>query len=55
MTSLVTEEMLDAFAVEAPWDGLSDAVCERYTHVDRAVLYTPPYRGDDRWETVLGG
>jgi len=55
MTSLITDEMLEAFAVEAPWGDLRDEIEARYSHVDRVVLYTPPYRGGERWQAILDG
>lgn len=44
----VTDEMVDAFSVEADWPDLRDAVEARYDHVDRVSLYTP-FDGGDRW------
>lgn len=49
----VTDEMLDAFSVEADWPDLRDAVEDRYEHVDRVSLYTP-FDGGDRWRHLTG-
>ena len=49
MAALVTDEMLAAFTVEAPLDGLAAALRERYTGVlDRVVPYLPLERRADR-------
>jgi probable F420-dependent oxidoreductase len=49
MAALVTDEMLAAFAVEAPLDGLAAALRERYAGVlDRVVPYLPLERRADR-------
>jgi probable F420-dependent oxidoreductase len=53
MTELITDEMLETFAVDAPWDELDEAVEDRYDHVDRVVLYTPPFRGENRWAKLF--
>jgi probable F420-dependent oxidoreductase len=56
MPGLVTEEMLRAFAVEAPTDELGGVLRERYTGlVDRIALYAPfvPGERDDFWRTLL--
>lgn len=40
MAAVITDEMLDHFAVEASWDGLADALSEKYDGIaDRLVLY----------------
>jgi probable F420-dependent oxidoreductase len=44
----VTDEMVEAFSVEADWPELVDALERRYNHVDRISLYTP-FDGGDRW------
>lgn len=48
MPELVTDEMLETFAVEAPWSELRDAIEQRYSHVDRVALYMP-FDGTDAW------
>ncbi|MFO7927625.1 MAG: TIGR03617 family F420-dependent LLM class oxidoreductase [Halobacteriota archaeon] len=48
----VTDEMLEAFSVEADWPDLRAALEERYEHVDRVSLYTP-FDGGDRWRHLL--
>jgi probable F420-dependent oxidoreductase len=49
MAALITDEMLAAFAVEAPLDGLAAALRERYVGVlDRVVPYLPLERRADR-------
>jgi probable F420-dependent oxidoreductase len=56
MPGLVTDEMLDAFTVQAAPEGLGDAVKERYEGlVDRVALYEPFVAGqrDDFWRTVV--
>lgn len=44
----VSDEMVDAFSVEADWPDLRDAIEERYDHLDRVSLYAP-FDGGDRW------
>ncbi len=40
MASLITDEMLEHFTVESTWDGLADALGEKYDGVaDRLILY----------------
>lgn len=40
MAAVITDEMLDHFAVEASWDGLADALSSKYDGIaDRLVLY----------------
>ena len=40
MAALITDEMLEHFAVEAPWDGLADVLKAKYDGIaDRLVLY----------------
>lgn len=52
MPHFVTDEMLETFAVEAPWDELRAAVEDRYSNIDRVALYTP-FEGDDRWAELV--
>ena len=57
MPSLITDEMLEAFVVEAAADELGPALRERYDGlIDRVALYVPfvPGERDAFWETVLG-
>lgn len=47
---LITDEMLDAYAVIAPWDDLADRLVERYGNTaSRVVMYLgePAIRADD--------
>jgi probable F420-dependent oxidoreductase len=56
MPALVTDEMLDAFAVEATPDELGPALKERYEGlIDRVALYLPfvPGERDGFWRTVV--
>ena len=58
MPGLVTDEMLRAFVVEAPPEGIGDALRERYAGlVDRVGLYAPfvPGEKDDFWRAVVRG
>ena len=59
MASVVTDEMVSAFTVEATWDGLADALVARYAGIaDRVVLYDatsdwdPSRPGLGRWPEV---
>ena len=54
MADLVTDAMVEAFAVEAPWDGLRDAIEARYEHLDRVAVYAP-FRGEDHWRRLVAG
>ena len=54
MSDLVSDEMVAAFAVEAPWDGLRDAIEARYDHLDRVAVYAP-FRGEDHWRALVDG
>jgi alkanesulfonate monooxygenase SsuD/methylene tetrahydromethanopterin reductase-like flavin-dependent oxidoreductase (luciferase family) len=44
----VTDEMLNTFAIEGDWSELRDKIEERYTHMDRVMLYDT-FRGEDHW------
>jgi probable F420-dependent oxidoreductase len=58
MPALVTDEMLRAFAVEAPPEKLGLALRERYDGLaDRIALYVPfvPGERDEFWQTVVDG
>ena len=51
MAALVTDEMLKVFTVEAPWDGLAQALVERYGGLlDRIAPYLPLERRSERAE-----
>jgi len=52
LPDLVTDEMLEAFAVEADWPDLRDAVEDRYDHLDRVALYTP-FDGGEHWRQLV--
>ena len=55
MPSLITDEMLAVYAVEAPWEELADALVTRYHGViDRIALYYP-FRVDDaeHWAALV--
>jgi probable F420-dependent oxidoreductase len=56
MPALVTDEMLEAFAVEADLEELGAALQRRYKGlIDRVALYLPfvPGERDDFWRTVI--
>ena len=38
LTDTITDEMLDAFAIIAPWDDIADLVVERYAGIARRVI-----------------
>lgn len=48
MGELVTDEMLEVFAVEGYWGELRDRIEDRYDHVDRVSVYQA-FDGDDHW------
>lgn len=55
MPSLITDDMLDVYAVEAPWEGLAKALLKRYQGVlDRIALYYP-FRIEDaeQWHWLI--
>lgn len=57
MPARITDEMLDAFAVEAAPDEVGPALKERYEGlIDRVALYIPfvPGERDDFWRAVVG-
>jgi probable F420-dependent oxidoreductase len=62
MGATVTDEMLDAYAVTSSWDGLAEALVERYrgvTHPVRVICYFAgrSLREDDtfdQWQAVAG-
>lgn len=54
MPPLVTDEMVDAFAVEAPLDRVAGAIRERYAGLaDRIGFLPPPLADRDRWRGLL--
>ena len=60
MAALITDEMVDAFAVTATWDGLADALVERYAgRAQRVVCYSAMERwrhepdDKERWPAVV--
>jgi probable F420-dependent oxidoreductase len=56
MTGLVTDEILEAFAVVAPVDGVAPAVLARFGDVvDRFGFYAPYQMEKERWRGVLAG
>lgn len=55
MTDLVTDEMLEAFAVEAPLDELPAAVKAEYGDVADRVLLSIDFDGEPYWETIVDG
>lgn len=57
MAREITDEMLDVYAVTAPWDGVAAAVRARYDGIlDRVALYLPFRPGDapERWRRIVG-
>lgn len=57
MPRLITDEMLEAFAVEASPEEVGPALKERYEDlIDRVALYVPfvPGEKDDFWRAVVG-
>jgi probable F420-dependent oxidoreductase len=54
MAGLVTDEMLEAFAVVAPVEGVASAVLARFGDVvDRFGFYAPYQMEKERWRAVL--
>ena len=56
MSALISDEMLEVFAVQAPLDRLGQALRERYTGVlDRVASYLPytPGELDDAWRAIV--
>ena len=51
MAAEITDDHLGVFCTEATWDGLADALIEKYARlVDRLVLYNPAFDTPDRFE-----
>ena len=59
MGSLITDEMLDAFAVTGPWAALPRIVQDRYAGrlLDRVAYYLPfvPGEEDAGWRATIEG
>ena len=55
MSDLVTEEMLDAFAVEAPIDGIADAVRDAYGGLADRTGLSVDFDGEEYWRDVVDG
>lgn len=51
MTATITDEMLEHFAVVAPWDRMADALIERYGEVAARLVM---YMGEDSIEAAPG-
>jgi hypothetical protein len=57
MAALVTDEMLEAYAVTGTWATIGTRIRERYAGLlDRVALYRPepPSLDDSRWPAVVG-
>lgn len=52
MSDLITDEMLDVFAIESPWKEVRDRLESRYSRLDRVTLNTP-FRGEDHWQELV--
>ncbi len=58
MPALVSDDMVDAFAVQGAWDKIGAAIAARYQGLlDRVTLYLPfvPGEGDASWRRALAG
>ena len=58
MPPLITEEMIDIFAVRSRWDDLPRQVLEKYSGLlDRVSYYFPfvPGQNDDGWRATISG
>lgn len=55
MSELVSEEMLDAFAVEAPIDGIADAIQDAYDGLADRTGLSIDFDGEDYWLDVVDG
>ena len=60
MAGIITDEMLDEYAVTATWDGLASALVDRYRGLaDRVFAYGPAQAWIDtpdvaeRWQAVV--
>jgi probable F420-dependent oxidoreductase len=55
MPSLITDEMLEAFAITCPWSELAQHIHQKYDGIlDRVTLYLPfdPSRDGERWASL---
>jgi probable F420-dependent oxidoreductase len=52
MAGLITDEMVQTFAVQAPKEELFDRIQKRYPNLDRVAPYTP-FRGGDEWSRMV--
>jgi hypothetical protein len=56
MPPLISDEMLDVFAVSGSWDELPRKIIDRYDGLlDRVMYYLPfvPGQMDDRWQQAI--
>ena len=54
MGALIDDEMLNAFAVVAPPEGMAPELARRYGDVVTRTSFYAPFRGDpDRWQAVM--
>jgi probable F420-dependent oxidoreductase len=54
MAGVITDEILDAFAVQAPLDGLAPALAERYAGLADRMSFHAPWDGQrERWPALL--
>jgi hypothetical protein len=58
MPHLITDEMVDTFALRGSWDELPRKVLEKYSGLlDRVSYYFPfvPGQNDDGWRATISG
>jgi len=58
MPALITDDMVETFAVQGTWSEIGQRIRERYSgHLDRATLYLPfiPGERDAQWRCALAG
>jgi hypothetical protein len=58
MSRLITDEMVDTFALRGSWDELPRQVLEKYSGLlDRVSYYFPfvPGQNDDGWRATIRG
>lgn len=55
MTELITDEMMGAFAVEAPPSELGSVMDERYGHIADRITPSTDFDGEDYWEDIIDG
>lgn len=54
MADVISDEILDAFVVQAPYDEVADALAERYAGLaDRMSFYSQWGEDRDRWPALL--